>query len=93
MKKDIHPKNYRSVIFLDISSKEKFLIDSVVETTETDKWDDGKEYPLYKTEVSSASHPFFTGSGKIMGARGRVERFKKRVEAASSGKVSTDKKK
>ena len=87
MKKDIHPKNYRSVIFLDVSSGKKFLIDSVVETTETDKWEDGKEYPLFKTEVSSASHPFFTGSGKVMGVRGRVERFKKRFEASSTGKT------
>ncbi len=86
MKKDIHPKNYRPVIFLDVSSGEKFLIDSVVETTETDKWEDGKEYPLYKTEVSSASHPFFTGTGKIMGTRGRVDWFKKRFEAASAKK-------
>ena len=84
MKKDIHPKNYRSVIFLDISNGKKFLIDSVVETTETDKWDDGKVYPLYKVEISSASHPFFTGTGKVISARGRVERFKKRTEAASS---------
>ena len=92
MKKDIHPKNYRSVIFLDVSSGEKFLIDSVVETTETDKWSDGKEYPLYKTEVSSASHPFFTGTGKIMGTRGRVDRFKKRVEAADVNKKVAKKK-
>jgi len=84
MKKDIHPKNYRSVIFLDISSGEKFLLDSVVETTESDKWTDGKVYPLYKTEVSSSSHPFFTGQGKILGVRGRVDRFKKRIEAASN---------
>ena len=86
MKKDIHPKNYRQVIFLDTASGKKFLVDSVVETTETDKWDDGKIYPLHKVEVSSASHPFFTGSGKIMSARGRVERFKKRVQAASTTK-------
>ncbi|MCK5592070.1 MAG: type B 50S ribosomal protein L31 [Candidatus Pacebacteria bacterium] len=93
MKKDIHPKNYRPVIFLDISTDAKFLIDSVVETTETGKWEDGKEYPLYKTEVSSSSHPFFTGTGKILGTRGRVDRFKKRVEAASTGKKKAEKKK
>jgi len=88
MKKDIHPKNYRFVIFQDISNGAKFLIKSVVETTEKEKWSDGKEYPLYKIEVSSASHPFFTGSGKIMKARGRVERFTKRAEAvtATTGK-------
>ncbi|MBU0722974.1 type B 50S ribosomal protein L31 [Patescibacteria group bacterium] len=86
MKKDIHPKNYRFVIFQDISNGAKFLIKSVVETIEKEKWSDGKEYPLYKVEVSSASHPFFTGSGKIMKAQGRVERFKKRTEAATTDK-------
>jgi large subunit ribosomal protein L31 len=86
MKKDIHPKNYRSVIFLDTSSGERFLIDSVVATTETDKWVDGKEYPLYKVEVSSASHPFFTGNEKVTAEKGRVERFKKRAEAAAKTK-------
>lgn len=86
MKKDIHPDNYRPVIFLDISSGEKFLLDSVVETSETDKWTDGKEYPLYKVEVSSASHSFYTGAEKTMSTKGRVEQFKKRVEAAKGGK-------
>lgn len=90
MKKGIHPKNYRQVIFLDSSNGEKFLLDSVVETTETGKWTDGKEYPLYKVEVSSASHPFFTGNEKVAAEKGRVERFKKRAEAAS--KVSKKKK-
>lgn len=84
MKKDIHPKNYRPVIFLDIASGEQFLLDSVVETEETGKWTDGKEYPLYKVEVSSASHPFFTGNEKVVAAKGRVERFKKRAEAAGN---------
>ena len=83
MKKDIHPDNYRKVIFLDISNGEKFLLDSVVETKETEKWTDGKEYPLYKVEVSSASHSFFTGNEKVLSTKGRVERFKKRIEAAS----------
>lgn len=87
MKKGIHPKNYRPVIFMDTSSGDKFLLDSVVETTGTEKWKDGKEYPLYKVEVSSASHPFFTGSEKAFTAKGRVERFKKRAEAAADGKT------
>lgn len=86
MKKDIHPENYRPVIFLDTASGEKFLLDSTVETTETDKWTDGKEYPLYKVEVSSASHPFFTGNEKVVAAKGRVEKFRKRAEAAAKGK-------
>ncbi|MCK5027068.1 MAG: type B 50S ribosomal protein L31 [Candidatus Pacebacteria bacterium] len=83
MKKDIHPDNYRPVIFLDTTSGEKFLLDSTVETEEKGKWEDGKEYSLYKVEISSASHPFFTGNDKIVAAKGRVERFKKRAEAAA----------
>jgi large subunit ribosomal protein L31 len=86
MKKEIHPDNYRPVIFLDISNGEKFLLDSVVETNETDTWTDGKEYPVYKVEVSSASHPFYTGAEKVVAAKGRVERFKKRAEAAQGDK-------
>lgn len=86
MKKEIHPDNYRPVIFLDTTSGEKFLLDSVVETEDKDKWEDGKEYPVYKVEVSSASHPFFTGNDKIVAAKGRVERFKKRAKAAEDDK-------
>ena len=60
MKKDIHPQNYRPVIFADNSSGVKFLISSTVNTKETEKWTDGKEYPVYHVEISSASHPFYT---------------------------------
>jgi large subunit ribosomal protein L31 len=84
MKKDIHPENYRLVIFEDNSSKERVLIGSTVETEETDKWTDGKEYPLHKVDVSSASHPFYTGQEKVMDTAGRVDRFKQR--AAKAGK-------
>lgn len=78
MKKDIHAKNYRPVIFLDNSSKARFLISSVVATKETDKWTDGKEYPLYTVEISSASHPFYTGNETVIDTAGRVEKFKAR---------------
>lgn len=88
MKKDIHPDNYRMVIFHDNSSNERVLIGSTVETTETDKWTDGKEYPVAKVDVTSASHPFYTGQEKVMDMAGRVERFK-----ARAGKVATRKKK
>ncbi|MEY3783746.1 MAG: ribosomal protein type [Candidatus Parcubacteria bacterium] len=88
MKKDIHPKNYRMVIFHDNSSDERMLIGSTIETTATDKWTDGVEYPLTRVDVSSASHPFYTGQEKVMDMAGRVERFKNRV-----GKVVARKKK
>lgn len=89
MKKDIHPENYRPVIFVDTSSDARFLIGSTVSTKETGKWEDGKEYPLYNIEISSASHPFYTGTDKSIDSAGRVERFKKRAEKAG---VSTKKK-
>lgn len=86
MKKDIHPDNYRPVIFADSSSGERFLIGSTVATNETDKWTDGKEYPLYTVEISSASHPFYTGKEKVMDTAGRVEKFKARAAAAKGSK-------
>ncbi len=82
MKKDIHPKEYRPVIFEDSSSGKRFLIASTVATEKTDMWDNGKKYPLYTVEISSASHPFYTGKATIVDTAGRVERFKKRAAAA-----------
>lgn len=84
MKTDIHPDNYRLVIFRDNSSGEKFLIGSTVDTTETDTWTDGTEYPMRQIDVSSASHPFYTGQEKVMDTAGRVERFKARAQKASA---------
>lgn len=86
MKKAIHPENYRMVIFHDNSSNERVLIGSTVETTETDKWTDGQEYPIKKVDVSSASHPFYTGQEKIMDTAGRVDRFKQRMSKAGKTK-------
>lgn len=83
MKSDIHPKNYRLVIFKDNSSGERFLIGSTIKTTATDKWTDGVEYPLATVDVSSASHPFYTGQEKVMDTAGRVERFKNRASQAT----------
>ena len=82
MKKEIHPDNYRMVIFHDNSSGERFLVGSTIETTENDTWTDGKEYPLAHIDVSSASHPFYTGNEKVMDTAGRVERFKARAKKA-----------
>jgi len=78
MKKDIHPKNYRLVVFKDSLADYTFITKSTVKTTKTIKWEDGKEYPLYPLEISSASHPFFTGKMRIVDAEGRVEKFKKK---------------
>lgn len=85
MKKDIHPEQYRKVIFHDTSSGERFLIGSIVQTDEVDKWKDGKEYPLFTVEVSSASHPFYTGQEKVIDSAGRVEKFKARAARAKKG--------
>jgi large subunit ribosomal protein L31 len=85
MKKDTHPTNFRDVLFYDNSSDTQFLIGSTVATTETGTFE-GKEYPLYRVEISAASHPFYTGTEKVIDTAGRVDRFKKRAAAASSKK-------
>ena len=77
MKKDIHP-NYRYVVFKDQSADFAFLTRSTIKTRDTIVWEDGKEYPLYKLDISSASHPFYTGTQKIVDSEGRVERFMKK---------------
>ena len=77
MRSDIHP-NYRPVVFQDLSEGVNFVIRSTVDTDDTITLDDGAEYPLVKVEISSASHPFFTGTMKIVDTAGRVERFERR---------------
>jgi len=77
MKKNIHPK-VRQVVFKDISSDFCFLGTSTMDSKETIKWEDGKIYPLIKLEVSSASHPFFTGKQRVPDTGGRIDRFKKK---------------
>jgi large subunit ribosomal protein L31 len=77
MKADIHP-NYRPVVFMDMSSGTSFVTRSSISTNETTTWEDGNTYPLAKVEISSASHPFFTGTMKIVDTAGRVERFERR---------------
>lgn len=79
MKAGIHPE-YREVVFQDMSSDFAFLTRSTIESKETIKWEDGKEYPLVKVEVSSASHPFYTGQHKVLDSGGRVDRFKRRYK-------------
>ena len=77
MKADIHPK-YNPVVFQDLSSDFSFLTKSTLGSKETVKWTDGETYPLIKVEVSSASHPFYTGKHKIMDTGGRVDKFRRR---------------
>jgi large subunit ribosomal protein L31 len=77
MKTGIHPE-YKDVVFQDISSDFSFLTRSTIRSKETTKWEDGNEYPLVKVEISSASHPFYTGKHKVLDSGGRVDRFKKR---------------
>ena len=77
MKSDIHPE-YRLVVFQDQSAGTAFLTRSTIDTTDTITWEDGNEYPRAKVEISSASHPFFTGQMKIVDTAGRVERFERR---------------
>ena len=87
MKAEIHPKNYKMVIFHDNTSGERVLVGSTINTQETDKWTDGNEYPVSHVDVTSASHPFYTGQEKSLDTAGRVERFKARL-----GKVQVRKK-
>lgn len=78
MKKGIHPENYRFVVFKDFSSDFTFLGKSTATTNETIKWEDGKEYPLVKLEISNHSHPFFTGKIKFVDTAGRIDKFRKK---------------
>tara|TARA_B100000927_G_scaffold205855_1_gene167091 strand:+ start:922 stop:1176 length:255 start_codon:yes stop_codon:yes gene_type:complete len=78
MKKDIHPKNYRLVVFKDMSNDYSFLSKSCAPSKETMKWEDGNEYPLIKLEISHKSHPFFTGKMQLVDTAGRIDKFKTR---------------
>jgi large subunit ribosomal protein L31 len=86
MKKEIHPDNYRPVLFVDNSNGTEFIISSTVATKETAKAKDGKEYPVVRIEISSASHPFYTGQEKTLDTAGRVERFKQKQAKAAKKK-------
>ena len=75
MKKDIHPTNYRLVVFKDMSNDYAFITKSTVNTKDTIVWEDGNEYPMVKLEISHKSHPFFTGKMKLVDTAGRVDKF------------------
>ena len=84
MKKDTHPDNYRFVVFQDASCDYSFLTKSTVNTKESIKWEDGKEYPLYKLDISNKSHPFFTGQQNLVDTAGRIEKFNKKYAISDS---------
>ena len=89
MKKDIHP-NYREVVFLDVSIDYSFMTKSTVRTSDTIKWKDGKDYPLYKLDTSSESHPFYTGTQKMVDTAGRVEKFRQKFGSKKGTKTQTN---
>ena len=78
MKKNIHPENYRLVVFKDMSNDYSFVSKSCAPSSETTKWEDGNEYPLIKLEISHKSHPFFTGKMQFVDTAGRIDKFKNR---------------
>ncbi len=80
MKKGIHPKEYRFVVFKDMSNDYMFLTRSTAQSKETIVWEDGNEYPLIKVEISNTSHPFFTGKMKLVDTAGRVDKFRNRYK-------------
>lgn len=86
MKKDLHPDNYRLIVIEDLNNGSRFLTRSTAATEETVKWEDGKEYPLLKVHITSASHPFFTGEERILDIEGRVDKFKARARAAKDAR-------
>ena len=92
MKKDIHPE-YKEVVVLDTASGHKFLTRSTKIPKDTIEWEDGKTYPVLKVEISSASHPFFTGEKRIVDSEGRVERFRKRFAKSKEMAANKSKKK
>lgn len=77
MKKEIHPE-YRPVVFQDVSADFAMLTRSTIKTGDTIKWEDGNEYPLVRVDISSASHPFFTGKQKYVDTAGRIEKFQRK---------------
>jgi large subunit ribosomal protein L31 len=94
MKKDIHPKEYRFVVFKDISNDYSFITRSTAQTKDTVVWEDGKEYPLVKLDISHTSHPFFTGKMKFVDTAGRVDKFrtkyKKHIAKKDEGPAETN---
>ena len=89
MKKEIHPDDYRLVVFQDISCDYTFITRSTVKTSDIIKWEDGKEYPLYKLEISDRSHPYFTGKQNLVDSAGRIEKFNRKYKIPADEAAET----
>lgn len=87
MRKDIHPKEYRTVVFKDMSNETAFVSKSTIKTKDSIVWEDGKEYPLIKLEISNTSHPFFTGKVKLVDTAGRVDKFRNKYQKHLDKKI------
>ena len=87
MKADIHPQDYRLVVFQDLNNDTSFLVKSTARTKETVKHEDGQTYPLVKLHVTSASHPFYTGQEKMIDIEGRIDKFQNRRQAAEKAQA------
>lgn len=90
MKKGIHPEAYRKVVFKDLSTDKMFITQSCAPTKDTVTWEDGKDYPLIKLEISSDSHPFFTGKMQFVDTAGRIDKFNKRFAKTKFAKKIDD---
>ncbi len=92
MRKEIHPENYRFVVFKDMSNDYAFLSKSTAASKETIEWEDGNEYPLVKLEISHTSHPFYTGKMKLVDTAGRIDKFKNRYQKFNKKEATKEEK-
>jgi large subunit ribosomal protein L31 len=90
MKKGLHPENYRFVVFKDMSNEYTFLTKSCAETKDTLVWEDGKEYPLIKLDISHMSHPFYTGKMKFVDTAGRIDKFRTKYGKKAKPEETTE---
>jgi len=90
MRKDIHPKEYRLVVFKDMSNDYTFVTKSCVQTRDSIVWEDGIEYPLYKLEISHTSHPFYTGKVKLVDTAGRIDKFNSKYKKHFASRTNAE---
>ena len=90
MRKDIHPKEYRLVVFKDMSNDYSFVTKSCVQTKDSIVWEDGVEYPLFKLEISHTSHPFYTGKVKLVDTAGRIDKFNSKYKKHFASRTNAE---
>jgi large subunit ribosomal protein L31 len=90
MRKDIHPKEYRLVVFKDMSNDYTFVTKSCVQTRDSIVWEDGIEYPLFKLEISHTSHPFYTGKVKLVDTAGRIDKFNSKYKKHFASRTNAE---